>query len=124
MQATFQKIALLQSWRALPVLGGGPRAPTRRGVEDSVDAPNACAEPAAARQRIISAGDADPYRGNLRALIGADAQSMPAIHPVALPALQETLPPSLSFEAAGPPSDLQALRGPPSRRCGERPSSF
>ncbi len=34
------------------------------------------------------------YRETLRALIGADAQSMPAIHPVALPAL-ETLPPSL-----------------------------
>ncbi len=28
------------------------------------------------------------YRETLRALIGADAQSMPAIHPVALPALQ------------------------------------
>ena len=43
------------------------------------------------------------YRETLRALIGADAQSMPAIHPVALPALRETLPPSL-FRAAGPPS--------------------
>ncbi len=30
------------------------------------------------------------YRETLRVLIGADAQSMPAIHPVALPALQET----------------------------------
>ena len=41
----------------------------------------------------------------------ADAQSMPAIHPVALPALQETLPPSLSFELLARRPDLQALRG-------------
>lgn len=47
----------------------------------------------------------------LRALIGADAQSMPAIHPVALPALQETLLPSLSFELLARRPDLQALRG-------------
>ncbi len=50
------------------------------------------------------------YRETLRALIGADAQSMPAIHPVALPALQETLP-SLSFELLARRPDLQALRG-------------
>jgi multidrug efflux system outer membrane protein len=62
------------------------------------------------------------YRETLRALIGADAQSMPAIHPVALPALQE-LPPSLSFELLARRPDLQALRGyvrlPEPGRCGE-----
>ncbi len=47
------------------------------------------AEQLAARQQIISAeGMLTQYRETLRALIGADAQSMPAIHPVALPALQ------------------------------------
>ncbi len=61
---------------------------------------------------IISAeGMLTQYRETLRALIGADAQSMPAIHPVALPALQETLPPSLSFELLARRPDLQALRG-------------
>ena len=70
------------------------------------------AEQLAARQQIISAeGMLTQYRETLRALIGADAQSMPAIHPVALPALQETLPPSLSFELLARRPDLQALRG-------------
>ncbi|NGH41802.1 TolC family protein, partial [Escherichia coli] len=73
---------------------------------------NAQAEQLAARQQIISAeGMLTQYRETLRALIGADAQSMPAIHPVALPALQETLPPSLSFELLARRPDLQALRG-------------
>ncbi len=70
------------------------------------------AEQLAARQQIISAeGMLTQYRETLRALIGADAQSMPAIHPVALPALRETLPPSLSFELLARRPDLQALRG-------------
>lgn len=36
---------------------------------------------------------------------------MPEIHPVALPALQETLPDSLSFELLARRPDLRALRG-------------
>ena len=65
---------------------------------------NAQAEQLAARQQIISAeGMLTQYRETLRALIGADAQSMPAIHPVALPALQETAAAVALFRAAGPP---------------------
>jgi hypothetical protein len=89
-----------------------------------VDVANAQAEQLAARQQIISAeGMLTQYRETLRALIGADAQSMPAIHPVALPALQETLPPSL-FRAAGPPPGPAGAarlrhRLPEPGRCGE-----
>ncbi len=107
MQATFQKIALLQELEGIARFSvEAHEHRTRRGLEDSVDVANAQAEQLAARQQIISAeGMLTQYRETLRALIGADAQSMPAIHPVALPALQETLPPSLSlFRAAGPPS--------------------
>ena len=112
MQATFQKIALLQELEGIARFGGSPRAPDPRGLEDSVIVANAQAEQLAARQQIISAeGMLTQYRETLRALIGADAQSMPAIHPVALPALQETLPPSLSFELLARRPDLQALRG-------------
>ncbi len=85
-------------------------------LEDSVDVANAQAEQLAARQQIISAeGMLTQYRETLRALIGADAQSMPAIHPVALPALQETLPPSLSFELLARRPDPQrcAATSPP-----------
>ena len=96
-----------------PILGGSPRAPdpARPGRQCGCGQRPA-AEQLAARQQIISAeGMLTQYRETLRALIGADAQSMPAIHPVALPALQETLPPSLSFELLARRPDLQALRG-------------
>ncbi|ASG60256.1 TolC family protein [Klebsiella pneumoniae] len=113
MQATFQKIALLQELEGIARFSvEAHEHRTRRGLEDSVDVANAQAEQLAARQQIISAeGMLTQYRETLRALIGADAQSMPAIHPVALPALQETLPPSLSFELLARRPDLQALRG-------------
>ena len=93
-------------------------------MEDSVDIANAQAELLGAQQQVITArGTLTQYRETLRALIGADAQSMPEIHPVALPALQETLPDSLSFELLARRPDLQALRGyvtaSMSRRCGE-----
>ena len=112
MQATFQKIALLQELEGIARFSvEAHEHRTRRGLEDSVDVANAQAEQLAARQQIISAeGMLTQYRETLRALIGADAQSMPAIHPVALPALQETLPPSLSFELLARRPDLQALR--------------
>lgn len=113
MQATFQKIALLQELEGIARFSvEAHEHRTRRGLEDSVDVANAQAEQLAARQQIISAeGMLTQYRETLRALIGADAQSMPVIHPVALPALQETLPPSLSFELLARRPDLQALRG-------------
>ncbi len=113
MQATFQKIALLQELEGIARFSvEAHEHRTRRGLEDSVDVANAQAEQLAARQQIISAeGMLTQYRETLRALIGADAQSMPAIHPVALPALQEKLPPSLSFELLARRPDLQALRG-------------
>ncbi|MBK2772401.1 TolC family protein, partial [Escherichia coli] len=108
MQATFQKIALLQELEGIARFSvEAHEHRTRRGLEDSVDVANAQAEQLAARQQIISAeGMLTQYRETLRALIGADAQSMPAIHPVALPALQETLPPSLSFELLARRPDL------------------
>ena len=85
---------------------------TQRGVEDSVDIANAQAELLAAQQQVITAnGTLTQYRETLRALIGADAHSMPEIHPVPLPTLQETLPDSLSFELLARRPDLQALRG-------------
>ncbi|WP_194417924.1 TolC family protein [Klebsiella variicola] len=87
MQATFQKIALLQELEGIAQFSvAAHEHRTQRGVEDSVDVANARAEQLAARQQIISAeGTLTLYRETLRALIGADAQSMPAIHPVALP---------------------------------------
>jgi len=60
---------------------------------------------------ITAQGALTQYRETLRALIGADAHSLPEIHPVALPTLQETLPDSLSFELLARRPDLQALRG-------------
>ena len=113
MQATFQKIVLLQQLEEIARLSvQAHEHRTQRGVEDSVDIANAQAELLGAQQQVITArGTLTQYRETLRALIGADAQSMPEIHPVALPALQETLPDSLSFELLARRPDLQALRG-------------
>ncbi len=106
MQATFQKIALLQELEGIAQFSAAAHEHrTQRGVEDSVDVANARAEQLAARQQIISAeGMLTQYRETLRALIGADAQSMPAIHPVALPALRGDAAIVALFRAAGPPS--------------------
>lgn len=105
MQATFQKIALLQELESIAQFSvAAHEHRTQRGVEDSVDVANARAEQLAARQQIISAeGMLTQYRETLRALIGADAQSMPAIHPVALPALRGDAAAVALFRAAGPP---------------------
>ncbi|MDJ1657143.1 TolC family protein, partial [Raoultella sp. Ech2A] len=113
MQATFQKIELLDQLEEIARLSvQAHEHRTRRGVEDSVDIANAQAELLAAQQQTITAkGTLTQYRETLRALIGADARSMPEIHPGPLPALQETLPDSLSFELLARRPDLQALRG-------------
>jgi len=94
MQATFQKMTLLHQ------------------LEEIARLKYSCATLLAAQQQIITAnGTLTQYRETLRALIGADARSMPEIHPVPLPTLQETLPDSLSFELLARRPDLQALRG-------------
>lgn len=113
MQATFQKITLLEQQAAIAQLSVQAHAHrTDRGVETQVDIANARAEMLAAQQQVIEAkGALTRYRETLRALIGADAHSLPEVHPVALPALQQTLPDSLSFELLARRPDLQALRG-------------
>jgi multidrug efflux system outer membrane protein len=87
-----QKIELLHQLEAIARLSvQAHEHRTARGVEDSVDVANAQAELLAAQQQVITAqGTLTQYRETLRALIGADAHSMPEIHPVALPTLQET----------------------------------
>ena len=113
MQATFQKMTLLNQLEEIARLSvQAHEHRTQRGVEDSVDIANAQAELLAAQQQVITAnGTLTQYRETLRALIGADAHSMPESHPVPLPTLQETLPDSLSFELLARRPDLQALRG-------------
>ena len=118
-----RKIALLQELEGIARFSvEAHEHRTRRGWKTVWMWPTP-AEQLAARQQIISAeGMLTQYRETLRALIGADAQSMPAIHPVALPALRDAAAVAL-FRAAGPPSGPAALRGyvtaSLSRRCGE-----
>lgn len=113
MQSTYQQIALLnqlQEIASLSVQAHEQRA--HRGLEDSVAIANARSELLAAQQQVIAAnGTLTQYRETLRALMGADAHSMPDIHPVELPAVQQTLPESLSFELLARRPDLQALSG-------------
>ncbi|MBA1495978.1 TolC family protein, partial [Klebsiella pneumoniae] len=76
MQATFQKIVLLQQLEEIARLSvQAHEHRTQRGVEDSVDIANAQAELLGAQQQVITArGTLTQYRETLRALIGADAQ--------------------------------------------------
>lgn len=113
MQATFARIALLNEQQEIARFSEqAHQQRAARGLEDSVDLAGAQAERLAAQQQLVEANGAlTRYRETLRALIGADAQSMPDIHPVALPQLQQTLPASLSFELLARRPDLQALRG-------------
>jgi efflux transporter, outer membrane factor (OMF) lipoprotein, NodT family len=113
MQTAFQKITLLKQLEQIAQLSvQAHEQRSRRGVEDSVDIANARTEWLAAQQQVITAqGELTQYRETLRALMGADAQSMPDIHPTELPNVQETLPDSLSFELLARRPDLQALRG-------------
>ncbi len=85
-----RKSRCCRSWRALPDSRWKPTSTGPGAVWKTVWMwPTPEAEQLAARQQIISAeGMLTQYRETLRALIGADAQSMPAIHPVALPALR------------------------------------
>lgn len=113
MQTSFQKVALLQELEAISQMSlKAHEHRSGRGVETRVDVANARAEMLAAQQQVIQErGMQTRYRETLRALIGADAHSMPEIHPVPLPALQQTLPDTLSFELLARRPDLQALRG-------------
>lgn len=113
MQTTFQKIELLQQLEEVAQLSvQAHEHRSRRGLEDNVDIAGAEAERLGAQQQVIAAqGSLTQYRETLRALIGADASTMPDIHPVAMPVVQQTLPPTLGFELLARRPDLQALRG-------------
>ena len=113
MQATWQQIALLNQLTDIAGLSlRAHQGRAARGLEDQVDIATARNELLSAQQQVLAANTMlTQYRETLRALIGADAHTMPDIHPVALPVLQESLPPSLSFELLARRPDLQAMSG-------------
>lgn len=113
MQISWQQIALLN--QQADIAGLSVRAHegrAARGLEDQVDIAGASSELLAARQQVLAARSMlTQYQETLRALVGASATTMPEIHPVALPALQASLPPSLSSDLLARRPDLQALSG-------------
>ena len=113
MQVTWRQIALLNQLEEIGALS--ERAHQRRaerGLEDSVDIANARSERLAAQQQVSAAQQTlTDYRETLRALLGADAHNMPEIHPTDLPALQQSLPPTLAFDLLARRPDLQAMSG-------------
>ncbi|EMH4161945.1 MdtP family multidrug efflux transporter outer membrane subunit [Pluralibacter gergoviae] len=113
MQASWQQIALLTQQEEIAALSEqAHRRRAARGLEDSVDIAGARGERLAAGQQIsVARQTLNEYRETLRALLGAGANDMPTIHPVPLPALQQTLPDSLAFDLLARRPDLQAMSG-------------
>ena len=113
MQVTWRQIDLLNQLESIGALSErAHRRRAERGLEDSVDIAGARTERLAAQQQLSAAQQTlTDYRETLRALLGADARDMPEIHPAKLPALQQSLPPTLAFDLLARRPDLQAMSG-------------
>jgi len=112
IQTTYRQIALLQESRQIAglVLQAHLRR-MERGLETRTDYETARSNMLSIEQRLVTAeGKLTQLRENLRALLGLGPHELPAIRPVALPALQKNLPPTLSFELLARRPDLQAYR--------------
>lgn len=113
IQANYQKVALLQQQVAIADFSlQAHQHRAASGIEDSVDVANAESEKLSAQQQLSAAENSIVRdRETLRALLGADNQTLPPLTPHTLPALQQSLPPSLSFELLARRPDLQAFKG-------------
>jgi multidrug efflux system outer membrane protein len=112
IQTTYQLIALLeQSEQVAEFAVDAHEARAARGTESRTLAETARAQQLAVqRQIVVAQGQVKQFRESLRALIGADADNLPDIKPVSLPASRAALPATLSYELLARRPDLQAMR--------------
>jgi outer membrane protein, multidrug efflux system len=112
IQTTYQLIDLLeQSQQVAAFAVDAHESRAARGLEPRTLAETARAQQLATARQIVGAqGQIKQFRESLRALIGADADNLPAIEPVPLPASRAALPSTLSYELLARRPDLQAMR--------------
>jgi len=112
IQIVYTSLGLLQQLRSVDAFELDTRsARHERGLEALTQSAEARSQLLALDQQIASAQEQIVQtREALRALLGAGADDLPAIVPVALPAPSVGLPSTLSFELLNRRPDLQALR--------------
>ena len=112
IQIVYASLDLLQQLRSVEVFELDTRtARHERGLEAITQSAEARSQLLALDQQIASAHEQIiQTREALRALLGAGADDLPEIKPVALPAPSVGLPSTLSFELLSRRPDLQAMR--------------
>jgi outer membrane protein, multidrug efflux system len=112
IQTTYQLVDLLeQSQQVVAFAIEAHEARAARGLESRTLVEDARARQLAVQRRIVNArAQIKQLRESLRALIGANADNLPEIEPVPLPAPRAGLPSSLSYELLARRPDLQAMR--------------
>ncbi|MBN3763513.1 MdtP family multidrug efflux transporter outer membrane subunit [Burkholderia sp. Ac-20365] len=112
IQTTYQLIDLLNESHEIAVFAvDAHEARAARGLEARTTFEEARAQQLAIERQIASSqAQITQFRESMRALVGAGADGLPAIEPVALPRSQAALPAALSYELLARRPDLQALR--------------
>lgn len=112
MQASYRLLDLLEQTREILALSvEAHEGKTATGLEARVPLQGARGQLAGLDRQIASArGQIVQTREMLRALVGAGADTLPDIRPVALPQAAAGLPAELSFQLLARRPDLQAMR--------------
>lgn len=112
MQASYQMLDLLQQTRnVIDYAVQAHQSKVAHGLEAKVPFHGARAQMLAVDKQIAAVnGQIKETRESLRALIGASADELPEIKPVALPQVQAGIPATLSYDLLARRPDLQAMR--------------
>lgn len=112
MQASFQMQSLLEQTRVvIDYAVQAHQSKVTHGLEAKVPYHGARAQVLAVDKQIAAVkGQIKETRESLRALMGAGADGMPEIKPVALPKVQTGIPATLSYNLLARRPDLQAMR--------------
>lgn len=112
MQSSYQMLDLLQQTRdVVDFVVRAHQSKVAHGLEAKVPYHGAKAQMLAVEQQIAAVkGQIKETRESLRALMGAGADGLPDIKPVALPLVQAGIPSTLSYDLLARRPDLQAMR--------------
>lgn len=112
IQASYQMLDLLEQTRSvIDYAVQAHQSKVAQGLEAKVPYHGARAQILAVEKQIAATkGQIKETRESLRALMGAGADGLPEIKPVALPQVQAGVPATLSYDLLARRPDLQAMR--------------